>query len=232
MQQAHRTTIAARDDIRIAIIAPDGRDAMLQHAAQLAAAGIPFVFDPGQGLPMFDGADLKRFVGQASWVAVNDYEARMLCERTGETLETLSRSQLRAVVVTLGADGCDIWREGARTHVPGVAATEVVDPTGCGDAFRGALLSVSSALESALRRAGTGSAHSRSPAAAGRTTSSTMPRSACHPERLRAEPQLSQPAHACCIAPSFCCCGACSPSSVSRSRWSASSCLVCRRCHF
>ena len=140
MQQAHRTTIAARDDIRIAIIAPDGRDAMLQHAAQLAAAGIPFVFDPGQGLPMFDGTDLKRFIGQASWVAVNDYEARMLCERTGETLESLSRSHLRAVVVTLGADGCDIWREGARTHVPGVAATEVVDPTGCGDAFRGALL--------------------------------------------------------------------------------------------
>ena len=140
MQQAHRTRIAARDDIRIAIIAPDGRDAMLQHATQLAAAGVPFVFDPGQGLPMFDGADLKRFVGQASWVAVNDYEARMLCERTGETLETLSRSQLRAVVVTLGADGCDIWRNGARTHVPGVAATEVVDPTGCGDAFRGALL--------------------------------------------------------------------------------------------
>ncbi len=140
MQQAHRTTIAARDDIRIAIIAPDGRDAMLQHAAQLAAAGIPFVFDPGQGLPMFDGADLKRFIGQASWVAVNDYEARMLCERTGETLESLSRSHLRGVVVTLGADGCDIWREGARTHVPGVAASEVVDPTGCGDAFRGALL--------------------------------------------------------------------------------------------
>jgi len=140
MQEAHRTTIAARDDIRIAIIAPDGRDAMLQHAAQLAAAGIPFIFDPGQGLPMFDGAELGRFIGQASWVAVNDYEARMLCERTGETLESLSRSHLRGVFVTLGADGCDIWQDGARTHVPGVAATEVVDPTGCGDAFRGALL--------------------------------------------------------------------------------------------
>jgi adenosine kinase len=140
MQQAHETTIAARADIAIAIIAPDGRDAMLAHAAQLAAAGIPFVFDPGQGLPMFDGADLKRFIAQASWVTVNDYEARMLCERTGETLETLSRSHLRGVVVTLGADGCDIWRDGARTHVAGVVATEVVDPTGCGDAFRGALL--------------------------------------------------------------------------------------------
>ena len=140
MQHAHETAIAARDDFAIAIVAPDGREAMLQHAGQLAAAGIPFVFDPGQGLPMFDGAELKRFVAQASWVAVNDYEARMLCERTGETLESLSRSHLRGVVVTLGAEGCEIWRGGVRTHVPGVAATEVVDPTGCGDAFRGALL--------------------------------------------------------------------------------------------
>ena len=140
MQQAHGTAIAARADIALAIIAPDGREAMLAHAAQLAAAGIPFIFDPGQGLPMFDGAELRRFIAQASWVAVNDYEARMLCERTGESLESLSRSHLRGVVVTLGADGCDVWRDGARTHVPGVVATEVVDPTGCGDAFRGALL--------------------------------------------------------------------------------------------
>jgi adenosine kinase len=140
MQSAHLTRIEARADIRIAIIAPDGREAMQQHAAQLAAAGIPFVFDPGQGLPMFDGAELRAFIAQASWVTVNDYEARMLCERSGETLESLSRSHLRGVVVTLGADGCEIWQGGARTHVPGVAASEVVDPTGCGDAFRGALL--------------------------------------------------------------------------------------------
>ena len=140
MQQAHGTAIAARADIALAIIAPDGREAMLAHAAQLAAAGIPFIFDPGQGLPMFDGAELRRFIAQASWVTVNDYEARMLCERTGETLESLSRSHLRGVVVTLGAEGCDIWRGGERSHVPGVAAAEVVDPTGCGDAFRGALL--------------------------------------------------------------------------------------------
>jgi adenosine kinase len=140
MQAAHMTAIAPREDIRIAIIAPDGRDAMLQHATQLAAARIPFIFDPGQGLPMFDGAELKQFVAQATWVTVNDYEARMLCERSGETLESLSRSHLRGVVVTLGADGCEVWQGGTRTHVPGVAATEVVDPTGCGDAFRGALL--------------------------------------------------------------------------------------------
>ncbi|MBK6863213.1 MAG: carbohydrate kinase family protein [Ideonella sp.] len=140
MQSAHLTRIEARADIRIAIIAPDGRDAMLQHAAQLAAARIPFVFDPGQGLPMFDGAELRQFIAQASWVTVNDYEARMLCERSGETLESLSRSHLRGVVVTLGADGCEVWQGGTRTHLPGVAAAEVVDPTGCGDAFRGALL--------------------------------------------------------------------------------------------
>jgi len=140
MQSAHLTQVPARADVRVAIIAPDGRDAMIEHAGQLAAAGVPFVFDPGQGLPMFDGAELKRFVAQASWVAVNDYEARMLCERTGETLESLSRSHLAGVIVTLGADGCELWQRGVRSHVPGVAATEVVDPTGCGDAFRGALL--------------------------------------------------------------------------------------------
>ena len=140
MQSAQQTPVPVRDDIRIAIIAPDGRDAMLEHATQLATAGIPFVFDPGQGLPMFDGAELKRFVSQARWVAVNDYEARMLCDRTGESLESLSTSHLAGVVVTLGADGCDVWEQGQRTHVAGVAASEVVDPTGCGDAFRGALL--------------------------------------------------------------------------------------------
>jgi adenosine kinase len=140
MQSAHLTPVPQRDDIRVAIVAPDGRDAMIQHAAQLADAEVPFIFDPGQGLPMFDGDELKRFVAQASWVAVNDYEGRMLCERTGETLESLSRSHLQGVIVTLGANGCDLWQQGVRTHVPGVAATEVLDPTGCGDAFRAALL--------------------------------------------------------------------------------------------
>ena len=141
MQQAHETAVpAGRADLKVGIIAPDGRDAMLQHAQQLAEAGIPFMFDPGQGLPMFNGAELRRFVEQATWVAVNDYEARMLCERTGLSLEALSRSHLQGVVVTLGAEGCDIWVQGEVTRVPGVAATTVVDPTGCGDAFRGALL--------------------------------------------------------------------------------------------
>ena len=140
MQSAHLTAVPADANIRLAIIAPDGRDAMLQHAAQLAAAGVPFVFDPGQGLPMFDGAELSQFVAQATWVTVNDYEARMLCDRTGKSLEALSTSHLRGVIVTLGAEGCDLWQQGVRTHIPGVVASEVVDPTGCGDAFRGALL--------------------------------------------------------------------------------------------
>jgi adenosine kinase len=140
MQSAHLTAVPLDADIRVAIIAPDGRDAMLQHAAQLAAAKIPFIFDPGQGLPMFDGAELQRFVDQASWVAVNDYEAKMLCDRTGQTLESLSRSHLKGVIVTLGAQGCDLWQGGVRQHIAGVVAREVLDPTGCGDAFRAALL--------------------------------------------------------------------------------------------
>jgi adenosine kinase len=140
MQSAHETAVPSRADIRVAIIAPDGREAMLAHAAQLAQADIPFIFDPGQQLPMFDGAELRAFVAQARWLAVNDYEGRMLCERTGQSLAELSRSGLDGVVVTLGADGCEVWEQGQRTHVPGVPAAEVLDPTGCGDAFRAALL--------------------------------------------------------------------------------------------
>jgi len=140
MQWAHETAVPARADIRIAIIAPDGRSAMLDHARQLADAGVPFIFDPGQGLPMFDGDELRAFVDGATWVAVNDYEAQMLAERTGRSIEAMSRSHLRGVVVTLGAQGCEVWQQGEKTIVPGVAATEIVDPTGCGDAFRSAML--------------------------------------------------------------------------------------------
>ena len=142
MQLAHNTVVPVdRGDITLGIIAPDGRDAMLSHAAQLAAAKIPFVFDPGQGLPMFNGDELRHFVAQATWVAVNDYEAAMLCERMDTTLDALSQApNLQGVIVTLGAEGCDLWINGQRTHVPGVKADAVVDPTGCGDAFRAALL--------------------------------------------------------------------------------------------
>lgn len=139
MQQAHLTKIAPREDIRVGIIAPDGREAMLQHAEQFAAAGIPFVFDPGQGLPMFDGEALKHFVDLASWVVVNDYEGKMLSQRTGWSLAEISK-RVRGLVVTLAAEGCEVWTDGEREHVPGVMPTAVVEPTGCGDAWRGALL--------------------------------------------------------------------------------------------
>ena len=140
MMQAHQTRIEARPDVRLGIISPDGRDAMLEHAAQFKAAGIPFVFDPGQGLPMFDGADLVRFVDQATWVTVNDYEGKMLCDRTGWTPAEISRRVQGGLVITLGAEGSEVWVAGQRTHVPPVQAQAVVDPTGCGDAWRGALL--------------------------------------------------------------------------------------------
>jgi adenosine kinase len=142
MGLAHRTSVPGdRTDIQLGIVAPDGRDAMIDHARQLAEAKIPFIFDPGQGLPMFDGDDLRRFTGQATWVAVNDYEGAMLVERLGTTLADLSKQDnLQGVIVTLGAEGCELWIDGERTHVPGVKAEAVVDPTGCGDAFRGALL--------------------------------------------------------------------------------------------
>ena len=139
MMQAHTTRIEARSDIRLGMISPDGRDAMQQHAEQFKAADIAFVFDPGQGLPMFDGRELAHFVELASWVTVNDYEARMLCERTGLSCAELSR-RVRGLVVTLGAQGCEVWIDGEKTLVAPVQAEAVVDPTGCGDAFRGALL--------------------------------------------------------------------------------------------
>ncbi|MDM0024722.1 carbohydrate kinase family protein [Variovorax saccharolyticus] len=139
MQQAHITKVAARDDIKLGIVAPDGRDAMLQHAEQFKAAGIPFVFDPGQGLPMFDGKDLAHFVDLASWVVVNDYEAKMLSQRTGWSLAEISK-RVDGLVVTLAAEGCEVWTNGEREHVPAVTPVAVVEPTGCGDAWRGALL--------------------------------------------------------------------------------------------
>src|SRR5450830_19829 len=139
MMQAHVTRIEARPDVKVGIVSPDGRDAMLQHAQQFAEAGIPFVFDPGQGLPMFDGEALSAFVDQASWVTVNDYEGRMLCDRTGLSLAALSK-KVRGLIVTLAHEGCEVWVDGERTHVAAVQPSAVVDPTGCGDAWRGALL--------------------------------------------------------------------------------------------
>ncbi len=141
MSHAHHMAVPARADLAIGIIAPDGRDAMWQHAHQMHALGVPFMFDPGQQLPQFDGAEHREILGLARWVAVNDYEARMLQDRTGETPAQMSlRPNIQGVVVTLAEHGCELWIRGERVAVPGVKATAVVDPTGCGDAFRAALL--------------------------------------------------------------------------------------------
>ena len=139
MMQAHRNEIRARGDIKLGMISPDGRDAMLQHAEQFKAAGIPFVFDPGQGLPMFSGEELAHFIDLATWVTVNDYEGKMLSDRTGWSTAEISR-RVQGMVVTLGGDGCEVWTNGEVTLVPPEKPQAIVDPTGCGDAWRGALL--------------------------------------------------------------------------------------------
>ncbi len=139
MSMAHDNPVPARTDIAVAIISPDGRDAMLTHAQQLHAAGVPFVFDPGQGLPMFNGEELKQFIELATWITVNDYEGKMLSDRTGWSFEDIA-SRVRGLIVTLAEHGCELWEGGQKTLVPGVKASQVVDPTGCGDAFRAALL--------------------------------------------------------------------------------------------
>jgi len=139
MTSAHLNQIEAHPDVKLGIISPDGRDAMLEHAQQFKRLGIPFVFDPGQGLPMFDGTELAQFVEQATWVTVNDYEGKMLCERTGWSAQDISR-RVKGLIITMGHEGSQVWVDGQMTHVPPVQALEVVDPTGCGDAYRGGLL--------------------------------------------------------------------------------------------
>ncbi len=143
MNQSHLNTVPADAGIRIGVISPDGRDGMLQHAEQFAAARIPFLFDPGQGLPMFDGEQLARFIGQAAWVAVNDYEAQLLSQRTGLSPEKIAR-RVKALIVTRGAEGSRIYIHEAGhdrcIEIPCVRAERTVDPTGCGDAYRAGLL--------------------------------------------------------------------------------------------
>jgi adenosine kinase len=139
MSFAHENRIAPGFQAGLAIVAPDGREGMLQHARELAAAGIPFVFDPGQGLPMFTGEELLDFVRQASYVAVNDYEGQLLQEKTGRPLADIAR-EVRALVVTRGAEGSIIHADGEEHHIPVVRAEAIVDPTGCGDAYRAGLL--------------------------------------------------------------------------------------------
>jgi len=139
MNFSHENKITRALKAHLAIVSPDGRDGMLQHARECAELGIPFLFDPGQGLPMFSSEELRAFVRQADFLAVNDYEGKMLEEKTGETLESLAR-QVKALVVTLGARGSLVMTDGKRHEIPRVEADQVVDPTGCGDAYRAALL--------------------------------------------------------------------------------------------
>jgi adenosine kinase len=139
MSYSHLNHVHAAQDVKLGIVAPDGREGMLQHAREFNDAGIPFVFDPGQGLPMFSGEELARFVDMASFVTVNDYEGQMLQERSGKPLEELAR-KVKALVVTLGGRGSLIMTNGQRLEIPAVQAQHVLDPTGCGDAFRAGLL--------------------------------------------------------------------------------------------
>jgi adenosine kinase len=139
MTLSHQNRVADAGPVKLAIVAPDGRDGMLQHAQQCAEAGVPFIFDPGQGMPMFDGAELTRFIELATWVAVNDYEAELLTSRTGLSLEQIAQ-RVDALVVTLGEQGAHIHADGRRIEIPSVPVEKVVDPTGCGDAFRAGML--------------------------------------------------------------------------------------------
>ena len=139
MDHAHTLSVPADAGISIGMVSPNGREGMIQHAAQFAAAGIPFVFDPGQGLPMFDGDDLKKFIEQATWVAVNDYEGQMLSERTGWSAEEISQ-HVEALIVTRGAKGSSIFTGGEEIIIPTAKPADVRDPTGCGDAYRAGLI--------------------------------------------------------------------------------------------
>ncbi|MDX1573007.1 MAG: carbohydrate kinase family protein [Methylophaga sp.] len=139
MNLAHETPISEAKDIKLAIVAPDGRDGMIQHAQQLADAKIPFIFDPGQGLPMFNGKELMQFAEQATYIALNDYEAQLFMDRTGLT-ETQIAEYVEALVITRGAQGSHIYTEGKRIDIACQKAERVVDPTGCGDAYRAGLL--------------------------------------------------------------------------------------------
>jgi adenosine kinase len=139
MQQSHVNKVSDAKDIALGIVAPDGRDGMVQHAEQFAAAGIPFIFDPGQGLPLFGGEDLSRFVDQATWVAVNDYEWQLVQQKTGWTVRDVVE-RVEALIVTRGANGSVIYTKGADVEIPCAQPKAVIDPTGCGDAYRAGII--------------------------------------------------------------------------------------------
>ncbi len=139
MNQSHLNDVRTASEIGLGIVSPDGREGMLTHCAQFAEAGIPFVFDPGQGMPLFSGDELLQMVQQADYVTLNDYEAELLQTRTGKTLPQLAQ-EVSALIVTKGAEGADIYADGKVVAIPVAPVREVLDPTGCGDAFRAGLL--------------------------------------------------------------------------------------------
>ena len=139
MNYSHLNSVHDAAGTRLGIVAPDGRDGMLRHAREFSEAGIAFIFDPGQGLPMFGGEELLTFIDQATYVTVNDYEAQLLQERTGRSLDDLAK-RVQALIVTRGAQGSTIFAAGREVDVPSVKPHAVVDPTGCGDAYRAGLL--------------------------------------------------------------------------------------------
>jgi adenosine kinase len=139
MNQSHLNKVGDVAGVALGIVAPDGRDGMQQHVREFAAARIPFIFDPGQGMPLFSGPELVEMIDAAEYVAVNDYEARLLAERTGLSLDAIA-SRVEALIVTLGGEGSKIYTDGRVLEIPAVKATAVVDPTGCGDAYRAGLL--------------------------------------------------------------------------------------------
>ncbi|MGZ5202815.1 MAG: carbohydrate kinase family protein [Telluria sp.] len=139
MQFAHENNVADWKPLAVAIIAPDGRDGMIKHARDCAANEVPFMFDPGQQLPMFSGEELITFIDQASYLAANDYEFEMVMDRTGLTLADIA-GRLDALIITRGDKGSEIYAGGERHDIPAVPAEKIVDPTGCGDAYRAGLL--------------------------------------------------------------------------------------------
>jgi adenosine kinase len=139
MNESHRNRVGDVADIALGIVAPDGREGMRSHLSEFAAAGIPVIFDPGQGLPLFSGAELVEMIDCADYVAVNDYEARLLAERTGLTIEAIAK-RVKALIVTRGAEGSLIHVDGTVLEIAAVRPAALVDPTGCGDAYRAGLL--------------------------------------------------------------------------------------------
>lgn len=139
MGMSHLNSVAMAQEVSLGIVSPDGREGMIQHALEFFNLSIPFVFDPGQGMPMFSGLELLRFIEQSTYVTVNDYEAKLLQNKTGKTLNEIAQ-RVKALIVTLGADGSLIYANGKQIAIPTPKPKAIVDPTGCGDAYRAGLL--------------------------------------------------------------------------------------------